>query len=116
MQRCGDSSQPLFGPVLLPLVSQPHSTTLPSPKRYEGKVMKQSPRSFPSPQWLVGTQPHRHMRRLHRLPHHTYQVVIEGFQVCLVSEFDGEGFEGLPRIVLPSIEASVYEGLDAATE
>src|SRR5215211_5304770 len=78
--------------------------------------MKQSPRSFPSPRWLVGTQPQRHVRRLHRLPYHSHQVVIEGFQICLVPELGREGFKGLPRVVLPAIEPPVYERLDATPQ
>src|SRR5215213_10620387 len=33
----------------------------------------------------IGAQPQRDVRGLHRLPHHTYQVVIEGLQIRLVS-------------------------------
>src|SRR5215207_323170 len=78
--------------------------------------MKQSPRSFPSPRWLVGTEPQRHVRRLHRLPYHSHQVVIEGFQICLVPELGREGFKGLPHVVLPAIEPPVYERLDEASQ
>ena len=35
MQQCGASSHRLLDSVPLPLVSQPHSTALPSPKRYD---------------------------------------------------------------------------------
>src|SRR5215204_6887259 len=42
--RRGGSSHRFLDPALLPLLSQPHSTALPSPKRYdkryEGKVLK----------------------------------------------------------------------------
>ena len=61
--------------------------------------MKQSPWSFPSPQWLVGTQPQRYVSRLHGLPHHSHQVVIKGFQVCLVPEL---GWEKASRVFLAS--------------
>src|SRR5215204_551027 len=56
------------------------------------------------------------MRRLHRLPYHPYQVVAQRVQVGLVSEFGREGFQGLGCVVLPAIEAPVYEGLDAASQ
>src|SRR5215211_5315521 len=56
------------------------------------------------------------MRRLHCLPHHTHQVVIEGFQVRLVPELGREGFQGLPRVILPTVEAPVYEGLDSTSQ
>src|SRR5215212_9306800 len=100
----------------LSLLSQHHSTALPSPNRYEGKVMKQSPRSFPSPRWLVGTEPQRDVRRLHSFPYYIHQVFIEGFQVRLVLQLGGECFQGLSSVVLPAVEATVYERLDAATE
>jgi hypothetical protein len=54
--------------------------------------MKQSPRSFPFPQWLVGTQPQSDMGGLHGLLYHSNQVVIEGFQIRLVPQCGGEGF------------------------
>ena len=53
---------------------------------------------------------------LHRLPYHTHQVVIEGFQVRLVLQLGEEHFQGLPCVVLPAIEAPVYEGLDATPQ
>src|SRR5215217_8325620 len=53
------------------------------------------------------------MHGLHCLPYHTHQVVIEGFQVCLVPELGREGFQGLRSIVLTAVEAPVYEGLYA---
>src|SRR5215211_4795513 len=56
------------------------------------------------------------MSGLHRLPYHSNQVVIEGFQVCLVPEFDREGFEGPSGIILPSVEASVYKPLYAVSQ
>jgi hypothetical protein len=56
------------------------------------------------------------MCRLHCLLYHTQQVDIEGFQVRLVLQLGGEGFQGLSSVVLPSLEATVYEGLDAPTE
>src|ERR671913_1532566 len=56
------------------------------------------------------------MGRLHRLPYHTHQVVIEGFQVRLVLQLGGEGFEGLSGVVLTPVEAPVYKPLDAASQ
>ena len=50
---------------------------------------------------------------LHRLPYHPYQVVTQSVQICLISQLGGEGFESLGCIVLPSVEAPIYEGLDA---
>src|SRR5215210_671970 len=70
----------------------------------------------PSPTMLrltVGTQPQGDVGWLHRLLHHTHQVVAKGVQVRFVSQRRGEGFQGLPRVVLPTVEAPVYERLDA---
>ena len=43
---------------------------------------------------------------LHRLPHHTHQVIAQGVQVCLVSQFGGEGFKSLSSVVLATVEAA----------
>src|ERR671917_248738 len=65
MQRCGGSSHQLFDPVLLPLVSQPHSTALPSPKRYDKRYEEtfqenirphHRPRGHGGPEDVEGTQ------------------------------------------------------------
>ena len=50
---------------------------------------------FTSLRWLVWAQPQRDVRGLHRLPHHAHQIVVQRFQVRLVPELGGEGFEGL---------------------
>jgi hypothetical protein len=39
-----------------------------------------------------GTQPERDVSRLHRLPHHPHQVVVQRVEVGLVPELGGEGF------------------------
>src|SRR5215210_682374 len=64
----------------------------------------------------IGAQPQRDVGGLHRLPHHPYQVVAQGVQVCLISELGREGFERLCCVVLPAIEAPVYEALNATTQ
>src|ERR671910_3397985 len=64
----------------------------------------------------LGSQPQGDVGWLHRLPYHTHQVVVEGFQVRLVTQCGGEGFQGLGCIVFPPVEASVYEGLDASPQ
>src|SRR5919112_2886707 len=53
---------------------------------------------------------------LHRLPYYTHQVVIEGFQVRLVLQLGGEGFQGLSSVILPTVEATVYKPLYAASQ
>src|SRR5919112_1895647 len=64
----------------------------------------------------LGAQPQRHVRRLHRLPYHPYQVVIEGFQVRLVPELRRECLKGLSSVVLPAVEPAVHEPLHPATQ
>ena len=56
------------------------------------------------------------MLRLHRFPHHTYQIVAQGLEVCLVPELGREGFQGLPRVVLTALEASIYERLNSSPQ
>ena len=41
----------------------------------------------------IGTQPQRHVGGLHRLPYHTYRVVAQGVEVCLIPRFGREGGE-----------------------
>src|SRR5215203_6653738 len=57
----------------------------------------------------IGSQPQRDVLRLHRLPDHTYQVIAQSVQIGLVAQSGREGFQGLSRIVLPAVEAPVYE-------
>jgi hypothetical protein len=40
-----------------------------------------------------GAQPHRHMGRLHRLPHHPNQIIAQRVKVGLVTQLGGEGFQ-----------------------
>src|SRR5918998_988635 len=62
------------------------------------------------------TQPQGDVGRLHRLCYHPYQVSVQRLQVCLIPQSGGEGFQRLPRIVLPPVEAAVYERLVATTQ
>src|SRR5215218_6831057 len=41
--RCGGSSHPILAPVPLPLLSQHHTTALPSPKRYGNRYEREDP-------------------------------------------------------------------------
>jgi hypothetical protein len=50
---------------------------------------------------------------LHRLTHHSHKVVAQRGQIGIITQLGGEVFECLPRVVLPPVEAAVYEGLDA---
>jgi hypothetical protein len=61
----------------------------------------------------VRTQPQRDVGRLHRLPYHPYQAVVQRHQVCLVPQSGGETFQRLPRVVLAAVEAAIDERLDA---
>ena len=51
---------------------------------------------------------------LHRLPYHTYQVVAQCLQICLVAQLGREGFQGLSSVVLTAVKDPVYEALYAA--
>jgi hypothetical protein len=53
---------------------------------------------------------------LHRLPHHPDQILAQGVEVSLIPELDREGLKGLPRVVLPSVEAPIYKALDATPQ
>ena len=64
----------------------------------------------------VGTQPHRDVRRLHRLPDHLQQIVAQSIEVRLFSELGGEALEGLSGIILLAVEAPVYERLYAPSQ
>src|SRR5919107_4159478 len=63
-----------------------------------------------------GTQPQRDVGWLHRFPHHPHKVLVQRLGVRLVPELCRERFEGLSRVVLASVEATVDEGLDASPQ
>src|SRR5919112_4414350 len=65
---------------------------------------------------LVGAQPERDVSRLHRLPYHARKVVVQRLQVRLVAKPGREGFQGLPRVVLATVETAVYKRLDPAPQ
>src|SRR5215218_11430183 len=48
---------------------------------------------------------------MHGFPYHLYKVAPQCLQICLVTELRGERFEGLSSIILPPVEATVYERL-----
>src|ERR671911_1823886 len=62
------------------------------------------------------TQPQRDAGWLHRLPYHPYQVVAQGVEVCFIAQLRRESFKGLRCIVFLSVEAAVYERLDATPQ
>src|SRR5215204_6563739 len=64
----------------------------------------------------IGTQPQRDVSGLHRLSHHSYQVLAQGVHVRFVSQLGREGFQGLSGVVLPAVEAPVYKPLYAASQ
>src|SRR5215208_8156329 len=65
------------------------------------------------PSWDVAT---RDVGWLHRFAHHTYQVVAKCLQVCFVAQLQREPFKRLGGVVLLSVEAPVYEGLDTTPQ
>jgi hypothetical protein len=68
------------------------------------------------PSRLHRDEPQGDVGGLHRLPDHARQVVAQGVQIGLVAQRGREGFQGLPRVVLPTVEATVYEGLDVVSQ
>src|SRR5215218_10275103 len=94
--------------VRLKLYSLWHNEPLYRRTWYKGLLVRQL-----TLRGLFGAQPQRDVGGLHRLPYHPHQVVAEGVHVRLVSQLGREGFQGLPGIVLTSVEATVYEGLNA---
>jgi hypothetical protein len=51
------------------------------------------------------------MRRLHRLVDHLYQVLGHAVKIHIVAQLGVECLQGLGYIVLPAVEAAVYERL-----
>src|ERR671911_1047761 len=64
----------------------------------------------------LGAQPQGDVGWLHRLPYHPNQIVAQCFKVCFVPQPGGESIEGLSGIVLPTIEAPVYKGLNTSSQ
>src|ERR671913_1262499 len=71
---------------------------------------------LPVPGGCVGPQPQSDVFWLHRLPHHSYQIVAQSIEVRLVSKLGGEALESLSRVVLSSVEAPIYERLYAPSQ
>src|SRR5215208_7214664 len=63
---------------------------------------------------LGAPEPDAHVRRLHRLSHHSHQIIAQGIEVRLLSKGRREALKGLPRIIRTPVEATVYERLKAA--
>src|SRR5687768_11001039 len=66
---------------------------------------------LPVPRGCVGPQPQSDVLWLHRLPHHSHQIVAQSIEVRLVSKLGGEALESLSRVILSSVEAPIYERL-----
>src|SRR5918997_203659 len=64
----------------------------------------------------VAAQPQGDVGRLHRLPYYAPQVVGQCLQVRLAAEFHRKPLKGLGSVILPPVEAAVYEGVDAARQ
>src|SRR3712207_6563862 len=64
----------------------------------------------------LGTQPQRGGLGPPRDVGCPHEVVAQGVQICLLSQPGGEGGEGLCGVVLASVEAPIYEALDASPE
>src|SRR5688572_24453604 len=79
-------------------------------------VDRQSLLRLPYVSRRIWAQPQSDVGGLHRLPHHTYQVVAQGVQVCFVSQRCREGLKSLSSIVLAAVEATINYRLYAAAE
>ena len=55
----------------------------------------------------------RRVLGLHRLANHCEHIAAQGVQISLLAQPGTEGGERLGRVVLPPVEAPIYEGLDA---
>jgi hypothetical protein len=64
----------------------------------------------------VGAQSEQDVGRLHRLPYHARKVVVQCLEVRLVAKPGVEGFQGLSRVVLATVETAVDKRLDAAPQ
>src|SRR5829696_928236 len=53
---------------------------------------------------------------LHRLPHHSHEIASQRLEVGLVSQLRGECLDGLPRVVLAPVKATIYERLYATPQ
>src|ERR671912_2922592 len=62
----------------------------------------------------IGAQPQRDVGRLHSLPYQPHKLGVQRIQIRLISELGREGFQRLSCVILPAVEAPIYEGLDAA--
>ena len=61
-------------------------------------------------------QPERDVFGLHGISNHGHEVVAEDIKVGFVAEPFAEGFERPSGVVLPPVEAAVYEALDAPAQ
>ena len=70
--------------------------------------------SRPCPRFKA--QPERDLGGLHRVSNHHHKIVAQSVQIRFVAYLSREGFEGLSRIVLPTVEAPIYERLDTVSQ
>jgi hypothetical protein len=64
----------------------------------------------------VGAQPQRDVDGLQRLLDNPRKIFVQGLQIRLFTKPGRELFQGLPRVVLASVEAAIYERLDTAPQ
>jgi hypothetical protein len=111
---------PISSPSCVPLAVQRYATLSPSATASSKVVWRsgllRSAGRVILLRGCVWAQPQRDVRRLHGLPHHPHQFVVQRVEVGLLAQLGREGFEGLRCVVLPAVEASVDEALDAASQ
>jgi len=64
----------------------------------------------------LGAQPQADVGRLHGLPYHANHRVAQTAEVALLFELGGVGIEDPYRVVLPGVEAPIYQLLYPATQ
>src|SRR5215204_2143719 len=69
-----------------------------------------------TPRHRIWAQAQRDVLGLHRLLHYIHHFVAESLQICLLPELGREGLQGLPGVVLASVETTVDETLYAGSQ
>ncbi len=109
---CADRSRTNSATVAKNMATESPASDQASQEAARGLILSTPPSSH----FGRGPQPQRGVGRLHRLPHHAYQLAIQRLEVRLIPQFGGEAFERLPRIVLLAVEAPIHESLHPAPQ
>jgi hypothetical protein len=82
-------------------------------KRRQQGTLRMKNQSSPGYPWIP--KPERHVSRLHRLVDDSPQLIAKGVEVDLIAQVRAKTLKGAGGIVLSAVEATVDNGLDAAT-